>query len=225
MEAESFRLRQSYHDRIGSRHIHFGFKMKNRNQTEHSANEVGSMLRIDRVGCNESAPRNILLFSDNADQCPYLQPASMIMASRKILPHEIPTWVKSGTPFFITICCVQRGKNQLCLENLASHLLDCAKFYHRTGDWHCRLLLLMPDHLHALASFPSDIGMKQFVRKFKIYTSRQCGISWQRNFFDHRPRNAAELEQKAEYIRENPVRTGLVATAADWKFFWESLDS
>jgi REP element-mobilizing transposase RayT len=82
----------------------------------------------------------------------------------------------------------------------------------------------MPDHLHALASFPTDGSMKEFVRKFKIYTSRKCGVSWQRNFFDHRPRNATELEQKAVYIRQNPVRAGLVSTAKDWKFYWESLD-
>ncbi len=81
----------------------------------------------------------------------------------------------------------------------------------------------MPDHLHALASFPPDTSMKAFVRKFKIYTSRKCGVHWQRDFFDHRPRNEEELEEKAEYIRQNPVRAGLATTASEWKFAWESL--
>jgi hypothetical protein len=62
MEAEPPWQCQTDYRRVGSRHIHFGFKMKSRSRTKHSANEVGSMLRIDRVGCNESAPRNILLF-------------------------------------------------------------------------------------------------------------------------------------------------------------------
>jgi len=154
-----------------------------------------------------------------------LPPAPMSTARRKTIPHEVPCWVGSGTPFFITMCCIERGKNQLCLEKAAACLIDCAKFYHKAGDWHCRLFLLMPDHLHALASFPTDGSMKEFVRKFKIYTSRQCGVSWQRNFFDHRPRNATEIDQKAAYIRQNPVRAGLVTTAKDWRFCWESLDS
>lgn len=146
----------------------------------------------------------------------------MITPSRKIVPHEIPSWVQSGTSFFITLCCVERGKNQLCLEDVAQRLLECAKFYHKAGDWHCQLLLLMPDHLHALASFPTESDMAKFIRKFKIYTSRHCGVAWQRNFFDHRPRNAAELEQKADYIRQNPVRAGLVKTAEEWDFCWQS---
>ena len=140
---------------------------------------------------------------------------------RKVVPHTMPAWVQFGTPFFITLCCAERGINQLCLDTVADRLLRCAKFYHEKSDWHCRLFLLMPDHIHAMASFPPAHGMRNFLRKFKIYTARECSVRWQRDFFDHRPRNANELHLKMDYVRQNPVRAGLVTTAADWKYFWE----
>jgi len=140
---------------------------------------------------------------------------------RKVVPHTTPSWVDLGSLFFITLCCAERGKNQLCQDETARRLLECAKFYHYKGDWYCRLFLLMPDHLHVLAAFPFDSGMKPFIRKFKIYTGQTCGIRWQRDFFDHRPRNSNELDLKLDYVRQNPLRAGLVVRAEDWKYRWE----
>jgi len=47
------------------------------------------------------------------------------------------------------------------------------------------------------------------------------GIGWQRDFFDHRLRKNEAYLEKAAYIRMNPVRAGLVASAEDWPYVWE----
>ncbi|MDA1069560.1 MAG: transposase, partial [Verrucomicrobia bacterium] len=81
-----------------------------------------------------------------------------------------------------------------------------------------RLLVLMPDHLHALVSFPQDTEMKKFISSWKGYLAKHCGIKWQRDFFDHRIRNWESLDGKADYIRQNPVRKGLCKSAEEWQW-------
>jgi REP element-mobilizing transposase RayT len=144
---------------------------------------------------------------------------------RVILPHTPPTWVNAGAFFFITICCAERGRNHLCQPKTAKTLLECAKFYHEKEDWYCRIILLMPDHLHVIAAFPLDSAIKTFVRKFKIYTGQHCGVKWQRGFFDHRPRNNNQLDFKLDYIRQNPVRAGLAVRSEDWEYRWEPAEA
>jgi putative transposase len=41
---------------------------------------------------------------------------------------------------------------------------------------------------------------------------------WQPGFFDHVLRNDESYSQKWEYVRENPVRAGLVARADEWPY-------
>lgn len=81
------------------------------------------------------------------------------------------------------------------------------------------MFLLMPDHLHAIMAVPRVDGLSEAIRSWKRLTARTHGIRWQRNFFDHRLRSREALETKARYIRENPVRAGLVDCAEDWPHF------
>jgi len=45
---------------------------------------------------------------------------------------------------------------------------------------------------------------------------------WQAEFFDHVLRSAHSYDQKWVYVRENPVRAGLVARPEDWPHAGES---
>ena len=89
------------------------------------------------------------------------------------------------------------------------------------GDWFVHLLLLMPDHLHALISFPADSNPAKIVANWKEIIAKKTDIHWQRDFFDHRLRSNESHQEKADYIRQNPVRKGLVSKAEEWKFVWE----
>ena len=132
----------------------------------------------------------------------------MTLPQRAILPHATPPWVGPGEAFFVTICCQARGETQ------------AAEFRQRTQRWFVHLLLLMPDHLHGLVSFPAAEVMKKVVANFKGIVAKRAGIVWQRDFFDHRLRSAASFEEKAHYIRMNPVRQGLVAMPELWPYVW-----
>jgi len=41
---------------------------------------------------------------------------------------------------------------------------------------------------------------------------------WQEGFFDHILRNDESMRQKWEYIRQNPVRAGLITDPKDWPY-------
>jgi len=127
--------------------------------------------------------------------------------------------------FFITICCQPRGQNQLCEMLVAAKLFESITFRHNRGDWWMHFVFLMPDHLHALVSFPADKEMKTVVTEWKKYVAREFGIRWQRDFFDHRLRNDESLRDKEDYIWMNPVRAALVDRPETWPFVWRPATS
>ena len=110
----------------------------------------------------------------------------MDLPVRKKLPHTIPQWVAEGSWFFITINCVPPGKNQLCRADTGDAVLAAMSFNHERFVWHCRLCLLMPDHLHAIMAFPREPGMATTIKNWKKFVAGKHGIDWQRDFFDHR---------------------------------------
>ena len=140
----------------------------------------------------------------------------MDLPVRKKLSHTVPQWVADGSWFFLTLKCVPPGKNQLCQTGPGDAVLAALAHNHEKLVWHCRLALLMPDHLHAIVAFPPEPGLATTVTNWKKFVARKYGVEWQRDFFDHRLRNDQELQEKTSYILLNPVRKGLCERAEDW---------
>jgi putative transposase len=97
-------------------------------------------------------------------------------------------------------------------------LFETARIYHERSRWHLDLLMLMPDHLHALVGVDGRDSLSQLIRDFKRITATLTNIEWQRNFFDHRLRRDESLIEKFAYICQNPVRAGLVQNEANWPY-------
>ena len=87
-------------------------------------------------------------------------------------------------------------------------------------QWWVLLFLLMPDHVHMLVHFSEYQKMQNVISAWKRYTARHFGVQWQRDYFDHRIRSNESLQAKADYIRHNPIRAGLVVDPDDWEFVW-----
>src|SRR4051794_8116264 len=144
----------------------------------------------------------------------------MSLVPRKKLPRQIPLWIDPTKEiYFITVCCERRGQNQLAIERVAGPLIQTVNHRHAKAIWSVRLLLIMPDHVHLLVSFP-DNGkrIQTIMSKWKEWTAKSLGIRWQRDFFEHRLRRDEDARQKADYILFNPVRAGLVTESEDWPF-------
>jgi REP element-mobilizing transposase RayT len=139
---------------------------------------------------------------------------------RARLSHRIPEWVEEGAFFFVTINCVPRRLNQLCLAGPGDGVLAAAAHYHENLRWFCRLLLLMPDHLHGVLAFPRQPGMEHVIKSWKRFLSGEQHIHWQRDFFDHRLRDRNEEQESVSYILSNPVRWGLCRRAEEWNWVY-----
>ncbi|MEN8861752.1 MAG: transposase [Lentimonas sp.] len=148
----------------------------------------------------------------------------MLLPQRKYLPHDVPPWVEDGAVYFITINCSKRGTNQLCRTPIAEELRASIQFRQQKLEWWVPLVLLMPDHLHALISFSGAVRMKDSISNWKRFTARKHGISWQDGFFDHRIRDVNSLVEKEQYIRMNPIRQGLCNTPEEWAHTWSAKD-
>ena len=85
--------------------------------------------------------------------------------------------------------------------------------------------VLMPDHLHLFVCIPPGaVGLPLWMKSMKNAISkhwRSGGIEaphWQKGFFDHLLRSEESHAEKWKYVRENPVRAGLCATAGEWPY-------
>jgi REP element-mobilizing transposase RayT len=95
------------------------------------------------------------------------------------LHHEVPHWVEAGSIFHIRIA-INREKQRMPLSatHLAQALVESARIYHASRRWHITLFLLMPDHLHALLSFPIGNAMSRpsvIGNIFKLTHMASCG--------------------------------------------------
>jgi putative transposase len=136
------------------------------------------------------------------------------------LHHNTPSWVKEGASFHIRIRVAPQPQCSLVEPALAAGLLAAAQRYHELGRWWCDLFLIMPDHVHAMLTFPCHTDLTATTRDWKRGTARFQRVSWQENFCDHRIRNRKENEETWHYIRRNPVVKGLCLSEEEWPWWW-----
>lgn len=63
--------------------------------------------------------------------------------------------------------------------------------------------------------------MRRIISNWKEIVAKKTSVGWQRDFFDHRLRGDEGYEEKAHYMRMNPVRAGLTSDRAAWPYVWE----
>jgi putative transposase len=83
--------------------------------------------------------------------------------------------------------------------------------------------VIMPDHLHLFVRGDRTFSLGKWVKGLKsvilqTFPGERGGSFWQPGFFDHLLRNDESYAQKWEYVRQNPVRAGLVESAEDWPY-------
>ncbi|MGH9552600.1 MAG: REP-associated tyrosine transposase, partial [Terriglobales bacterium] len=109
-------------------------------------------------------------------------------------------------------------------------LACCLKENGMKFDLHAAVV--MPDHTHLLLSPLRDrdgwnFSLPQIMHAIKGVSARRInllldrqGPVWQEEFFDHVLRSNGSLEEKADYICQNPVRAGLVGEEGEYRWLW-----
>lgn len=148
-----------------------------------------------------------------------------------------------GRARFVTFCTHRRLpilSNHLFRDIVVTRLHETCRVY--------RLILLgyvvMPDHVHLVVVPPETVELGPVVGELKRITARDIHkllrnshsdlggelliwrdgrekmAVWQRRCFDHNCRTEEAVWEKVNYCHSNPVRSGLVRQATDWK--WSS---
>jgi REP element-mobilizing transposase RayT len=85
--------------------------------------------------------------------------------------------------------------------------------------------VVMPDHVHMIFRLLDDEKLSRVLKLIKGRAARSInhllrrqGRLWIEESFDHVIRYEAELEEKTEYVRQNPVKKSLVIRPEDYKW-------
>jgi REP-associated tyrosine transposase len=124
--------------------------------------------------------------------------------------------------FFITFCTHER-KKLLASDAVDAAFVAFASQANSQRNIAVGRYVIMPDHVHFFVRGSDDFQLGPWIGRLKQVLAKQIALTetlptWQRGFFDHVLRSDESYSQKWNYVRENPVRAGLVTKADDWPY-------
>ena len=122
------------------------------------------------------------------------------------------------TIVFLTVCT--RDHAPWLAQEVVHH--EIVDIWRQATAWLVGFYLLMPTHTHLFCA-PHDltISLENWVKYWKSLFSRRgmdASWRWQTGKWDTRLRRAESYHEKWEYVRQNPVRKGLVARPEEWPY-------
>jgi putative transposase len=131
----------------------------------------------------------------------------------RFAPQEIRT-------YFVT--AVTAGRRRLFQVRANAELLQRTLLdYRHQGRFQLHSFVIMPDHFHAIITPAPDISLEkamQFIKggfSFRLRSKREV---WMRSFNQTQILSGQKFAATLEYIEQNPVRRGLVQTAAEYAY-------
>jgi REP element-mobilizing transposase RayT len=113
----------------------------------------------------------------------------------------------------------------LARHEVAQMVVEAIRHREARGDWRVFEFVVMPNHVHLFFELLKE-NLKTTMNDFKRWTGHEAGKLlrldadrfWQREWFDHWSRSDEEDDKIVRYIRDNPVKRGLVAKYCDWPY-------
>ena len=130
--------------------------------------------------------------------------------------HESPL-------YFVTFCAYKRSVS-LASDDVHTAFVLFARRAERKFNVAVGRYVIMPDHVHLFVRGGPNFILGRWVGQLKQALAKAADLSreetqiWQEGFFDHLMRSDESYSQKWNYVRQNPVRAGLVKSADDWPY-------
>jgi REP element-mobilizing transposase RayT len=112
--------------------------------------------------------------------------------------------------------CVLREPQCARIVESALHHFDGKRY--RLLAW-----VVMPNHVHLLIEQMAGWPLERLIHSWKSFTAKEInrargtsGSVWARDYYDRFVRDGAHFENALAYIRNNPVKAGLVGRSEDW---------
>lgn len=147
--------------------------------------------------------------------------------SSRPLPLKRKTPAREGSYFpkyteHIFVTCCTRGKTCV-LDNQRVHSL-LQSLWRDRSHWSTIRYVIMPDYVHLMvfASHGCTTDLRGWAAWWKSKVTRELGYNkgalWLPDLWDTRMRTDGHIAAKLAYMKENPVRAGLVTSAEFWPF-------
>jgi REP element-mobilizing transposase RayT len=161
----------------------------------------------------EAGKRRIRNISAELQSIPSRNEDDRLRAHRKVF-GEMEAWLDRAQRI-----------THLRQERVAEMVIEAIEHRAQKETWRMFEYVVMPNHVHLFFELVNG-RLKETLEEFKQWTGRQAAkmISlqsdrfWQKEWFDHWSRSDEEDERIIHYIRENPVKAGLVAKFVEWRY-------
>lgn len=104
-------------------------------------------------------------------------------------------------------------------------LVENALFHFDRERYRLLAWCVMPNHVHALVEIFQGHSLGDIVHSWKSFTAkginrvlRRSGLVWEADYFDRYVRDDLQLRATIDYIENNPLKAGLVASKEGWPF-------
>ena len=157
---------------------------------------------------------------------------SKSLALANIATPTSPDWlIKQRSLFAEMERSLDNAKVNLWLTKsvIATMIVEAIETREQRGHWKMFEYVIMGNHIHLFCEFGAK-GMKWVMEDFKRWTGHRAAKMmsfknrfWQREWFDHWSRSDDQDDRIVDYIRNNPVKAGLVNSWPEWNWSSSSL--
>jgi putative transposase len=141
------------------------------------------------------------------------------------LRHADPANITAGLRTFFVTSSIAAKLNLLQSHRAAQLFIDVLYDYRAKRKYLLHGFVVMPDHIHLLITVTAEISIEravQFIKAgFAFRAGKELGFIapvWERGFSEVRICEPEAFARICEYIIQNPVRRGLVASPTDYPF-------
>lgn len=104
-------------------------------------------------------------------------------------------------------------------------LLEYSLFYSDGDRYRLHAWVIMPNHVHVLATPLGAHSLSEILQVWKSFTARRAnkilgrkGTFWAPEYFDRAIRDEVHYVNAVAYILANPVKAGLCGAPEEWRF-------
>jgi putative DNA methylase len=143
------------------------------------------------------------------------------------LPHDVIAAKRGDGAHRRRIAAALDAGHGACVmrEPTLAGIVESALLHDAGHRYELMAWVIMPNHVHVLIAPAANGALSAIVHMWKSWTAKAInrernggGTIWQRDYFDRFVRDDRHLAATIAYIEGNPVKAGLIGSAADWRF-------
>jgi putative transposase len=180
-------------------------------------------------------PKNVRFPRKMSVMISFYSEMAALLAKRRFPAHASPVERdREPVVVFATVCTREPSCN---LADDSVHLYLRLAWTH-SDYWRVGSYVIMPDHVHlfCVPGIWPPVPILKWVTYWRSLVSRglaghgplmegglprppvTAGIRWQRDCWDTQMRSYSHYVEKRAYVRQNPVRRGLVSKSEEWLY-------